>query len=73
MSLSGIRTEISILRFAGDGTVLKSILRHDWNMEMTFGCKSSKMGFIKQKTFIVVGRSRDRGRERRGLFSFMSQ
>ena len=71
MSFSGIRTVIRILRFVGDGTVLKSISGHDLNMEMTFGCKSSKMGFIKQKTFIVVCRSK-RGRER-GLFSFMSQ
>ena len=72
MSFSGIRTVIRISRFVGDGTVLKSISGHDLNMEMTFGCKSSKMGFIKQKTFIVVCRSSKRGRER-GLFSFMSQ
>ena len=54
MSLSGISTAIRIFRFVGDGTVLKSILRHDLNMKMTFGCKSRKMGFIKQKTVIVV-------------------
>ena len=72
MSFSGIRTVIRILRFVGDGTVLKSISRHDLNMEMTFGCKSSKMGFIKQKTFIVVCWDKKRGRER-GLFSVMSQ